>query len=82
MFDGVLEKLKPAVYNWKNDDSGKKSIGFIAQDLLEIFPEDEYDVVVKQPNGFYAVNYHEIIPILTKEIQKLKKEVEELKNKK
>ena len=86
----ILDKLKPASYKWKDNEMtqslkgninpGKKSFGFIAQDLAKIFPMDEYDVVVEN-NGVLEVQYYQLIPILTKEIQDLKKRVQELEDK-
>ena len=85
----ILDKLKPALYTWKdnkltrslkgNVNPGKKSYGFIAQDLVEIFPMDEYDVV-QENNGILEVQYYQLIPILTKEIQDLKKRIQELED--
>ncbi len=56
--------------------------GFMAQELKSVYPT----FVKEANNGFYSVNYNELLPILTAGIQEqqlqieaLKKEVEELK---
>lgn len=49
--------------------------GLIAQELQELYP----DLVVENQDGLLSVNYIEIIPLLIKSIQELKREVEELR---
>jgi hypothetical protein len=47
----------------------KKSYGFIAQELKEVFPN-----IVNEPKNeedFYSINYISIIPLLVKSIQEL-----------
>ena len=71
--DNVLDninRLNPVSYltlNQNKDD--KKSYGFIAQELKEIFP-----YIVNEPVNnadLYSINYISIIPLLTKSIQEL-----------
>ena len=78
MMLNIFDKLKPCSWKWKHN--GKKSFGFIAQDLLEIFPEDEYDIVEKDKNGIYTVKYNQIIPFLVKKIKSQDEELLKLKN--
>jgi uncharacterized Zn-finger protein len=65
-----INRLNPVSYltlNQNNDD--KKSYGFIAQELKEIFP-----YIVNEPVNnadLYSINYISIIPLLTKSIQEL-----------
>ena len=66
--------------NYYTDDTGlldKNHYGLIAQELQEIYP----DLVYEGKNGYLAVNYMEIIPILIKTIQELKIQVDNLENK-
>lgn len=42
-----------------------KTIGFIAQELKEVFPE----AVMLKEDGYYAVNYDEIVPVLVEAIK-------------
>jgi hypothetical protein len=53
----------------------KKHFGLIAQELEEIYPE----LVYKQSNGYLAVNYVEIVPLLVQSVKELKKELDDLK---
>lgn len=57
--------------------------GFMAQELKDVYPT----FVINNNNGYYSVNYQEMIPILAKgmqeqqtQIEDLKKEVEVLKS--
>lgn len=79
--DSVLDKvmqLKPASFKYIQNDENVKG-GFIAQDVKEIFP----DLVTKTQSeeDMMGVDYYGVIGILTKAIQELKQEIEELKNK-
>ena len=59
-------------------ESGKKDIGFIAQELYQVIPE----MVVKPKNEnetFWAVTYERIAPVLVKAIQEQQEIIEELK---
>ena len=70
-----INKLNPVSYLLLNQESNdKKSYGFIAQELKDIFP----DVVIepKNDNELYSINYTSIIPLLTKSIQELTKKIE------
>ena len=53
----------------------QEHFGLIAQELMAIYPE----LVTEGSDGYYAVNYLEIVPLLIKSIQELKVEVDELK---
>jgi hypothetical protein len=64
--DDVL-KLCAKTYNYKSDDTKKKHIGFIAQEVLQIIPE----VVSKDSDNNLYVNYQEVIPVLTESIKTL-----------
>ena len=63
---------------WYEEDSPilkNKHYGLIAQELQEIYP----NLVDEGQDGFLAINYTEIIPILIRSIQELKAEVNTLK---
>jgi hypothetical protein len=51
--------------------------GFIAQELRELYPE----LVVEDNEGYLAVNYIGMIPVLVEAIKELKAEINELKGK-
>jgi hypothetical protein len=53
-------------------------VGVIAQEIEKVLPE----VVATRDNGYKAVKYEKIIPLLVEAIKELQKEVQELKNSK
>ena len=58
-------------------DSGVHQIGCIAQDLQEICPE----IVSADESGYLSINESKIVYLLLDEVKKLRKEVNELRNK-
>lgn len=52
-----------------------KRVGFVAQEVAEIFPE----IVIPDENGLLAISYDELIPYLVDAIKELKAEVDALK---
>jgi len=81
----IIKKLKPCIFQYKQvnengiiDDENLKHLGFIAQDLNEIFPEDEYAVVKKDQNGYYMINLIELLAPIVKSIQELDNKIEKL----
>jgi hypothetical protein len=56
--------------------SSKSHYGLSAQELQTIYP----DLVTEEQDGYLAVNYVELIPILIQSIQDLKRELDELRN--
>lgn len=77
LYDFSVDNLKPYYFQFK--DNGKESIGLIAHELQEHFPF----LVEGQKDGdkIQSVNYSGLIGILIKEIQELKKRVNQLENK-
>jgi len=58
--------LNPSEYYYKrNTDNNKKSVGFIAQELLQVFPE----LVSGEDEAFYAINYAGMSTFLVKAVQ-------------
>jgi Chaperone of endosialidase/Collagen triple helix repeat (20 copies) len=64
-----LNQLKPKEYDWK--ENGKHEYGFIAQDVEKLYP----DMVTVGPNNMKSLNYNSFIPILTGNIQEIKKSI-------
>jgi Chaperone of endosialidase len=70
----AVYKLRPVEFNYKYD--GKKSIGFIAEEVEQILPE-----VVTRINGeIEGVEYEHLIAPLVTIIQELRKEIDEIKS--
>ncbi len=81
--NGVLDKvmkLKPTSFTLKNDKSKRKQIGFIAQEVEEVFPE--YVIVSKENDEETRyLDYEKMCSVLCKAIQELKEKLDTLKNK-
>lgn len=60
-----IRNLKPVSYRWNKN--GKKEIGFIAQEVKEIYP----DFVKKTPSGRLAVKYPQMVSAALKGIKEL-----------
>ena len=85
--DGLLDKLEPCTFRFRDGTSGRSHAGFIAQDVEAALEElglttADFAGLVKSPRedgGYdYFLRYNEFIPINTWEIQKLKTRVAEL----
>lgn len=76
-----ITKIGGYTFDWNNKQNiyevGSHDIGVIAQELEEILPE----VVITRDNGYKAVRYEKIVPLLIEAIKELKNEVDELKSK-
>ncbi len=62
----IVSNLEGKTYKWKNntpeseEHGGKRVIGFIAQQVQEVLPE----AVREEEDGYLAVNYESMIPVL------------------
>ena len=78
--NALLEKdANDSVSHWYDEESPilkNKHYGLVAQELQEIYP----DLVVESQDGFLAINYLEIIPLLIRSVQELKAELDASKS--
>ncbi len=75
--DDVLSKvclLKPSSYSYKYN-GGERTLGFIAQDVEEIFPE-----VIRKKNGYRSLAYDDFTVLAIKAIQELTEQVRKLED--
>jgi multidrug efflux pump subunit AcrA (membrane-fusion protein) len=74
-----IEQIDGIRYQWNknatNKQAGEYDVGLIAQQVKEVLPE----AVKLRKNGYYAIDYHKIIPLLVQSIKELKKENNKLK---
>jgi len=68
--------MQPAQYEWKDPKREGISYGLIAQELAKIYPQ----LVKKRSDGYFGINYMELIPVLVKAIQEQQQEIDILKN--
>lgn len=76
-----LMNIRPTQFIFKSDPFKKKHYGFIAQEIEEHFPELVTLKMDKDIANLKAINYLEMVPLLVHQIQKMQKEIDELKNK-
>ncbi len=68
-------ELRGVTYNWKDETKPQsKQLGVIAQEIEAIFPE----LVTVTSDGFKAVNYIGLIPVLIEAIKEQQKLIEKL----
>lgn len=76
-----ISKINGYTYNWNATalelypSRTEQDVGVIAQEIQEVIPE----AVVERDNGYLAVQYDKIIPLLIECIKELKSEIQELK---
>jgi hypothetical protein len=76
-----ISKLNGRYYEWNEKMTeitgvSGNSYGVIAQEVQKEFPE----MVEMQENGYLAVDYRQLIPVMIEAIKELKGEVDSLKN--
>ena len=81
--EGALDKVSKIsgnTFDWNEEKQNTykgKDYGVIAQEIKDVMPE----LVDTRDNGYLAVKYDKIVPLLIESIKELKKEIEELKSK-
>jgi hypothetical protein len=72
---GVL-KLRPVTFVYKQDGQGVRQYGLVAEEVATVYPE----LVTHTTTGeVQAVRYQELIPMLVNQLQRLQREVAELR---
>ncbi len=71
-----INQLRPVTFNYKEHTANKKQFGLIAEEVEQIMPEL---VVHDENNQIYSVAYLNLIPILLKEAQMHKREIDKVK---
>jgi hypothetical protein len=76
--DKIVNKLNGYSFEW-NKESGKEGsdIGVIAQEVKEVLPL----AVKERQDGYLAVDYPKLIPVLIEELKRLNNEIIQLKEK-
>ena len=84
----LVNQIRGVFFDWKEDyissrggEDGffvrKSDVGVIAQEVEKILPE----IVATRDNGYKAVRYEKIVPLLIEAVKALHAEIEELKKK-
>ncbi len=73
----IIDQLNPVSYSWKNkEQDSRQHYGFLAQELEKVLP----NLVITDDKGIQAINYIELIPLLTKSISEQNKKITDLEN--
>jgi len=76
--DGNIDQIKIRSFDWKSDGT-HNTYGVIAQELVEVAPYAVHQPT--NPDEMMGVDYSKLVPMMIKEIQDLKAEVNQLKQK-
>ena len=76
-----LMQLKPCTYKWKTQEDDKKHVGFIAQEVEEVFPELVNETTYPDGASYKGVATSDLIPYLIKSIQERQLRINKLENK-
>ncbi len=69
-----ISQIQGYTFNWKEDPGQRNDIGFIAQEVLEIFPE----VVFQNPaDGYYGINYDRFTVVLVEAVKEQQQIIED-----
>jgi hypothetical protein len=66
-------KLEPCMFNWVNQEGGKKDLGFIAQDVKAVWP-----ILTEETNGNLSLAYSRFVPLLLEGLRELNARVSTL----
>ena len=70
-----VKQLKGITYDWKDETNDpSRQMGFIAQDVEEIFPE----LVKTNGQGYKSMNYSKLVSVLVESVKELDEENQEL----
>ena len=78
----LVRQIEGDTYEYKQDnEAGRvmpegRSLGFVAQDLAKVLP----DAVMKDEEGFLAVNYDAVIPLLVEAVKELDSQIQTAKD--
>jgi hypothetical protein len=72
----AVERLRPVSYTRVDETSGKKHLGFIAQEMEEVYPE----VVHTDSAGMKSIGYANLTAVLVDSVKGLHSEVRALQS--
>lgn len=78
----LIRKLKPCKWRYTPPfDDGAEHFGFIAQEVDQLLPHDQYGVVVIDADGVYGLRLTEFVGPIVKAIQELDERLKKLEEK-
>ncbi len=77
-----IRRLRPCHWRYKAPlDDGRKHLGFIAQEVAKLDPDQEFNFVVPGQDGLLGLNLYEFIGPIVKAIQELDERITKLEEK-
>ena len=74
----IVKKVPVKKFVMKNDKKKRHNIGFIAQEVEEAIPDDFENIVIKNEDGFFGMDYTKMGVILWKCCQEQQSKIEHL----
>ena len=74
----IVKKVPVKKFYMKNDKERRHNIGFIAQDVEEAIPDDFENIVIKNEDGFFGMDYTKMGVITWKCCQEQQSKIEHL----
>lgn len=71
-----IDKLRPVTFIYNKDKENRTRTGLIYEEAVDVMPE-----ICVENKGEKAINYMELVPMLLKEIQDLRKRIDKLEKK-
>lgn len=83
-FEKIVDFLSPSSYVYNSSTNEKKHLGFIAQEVQQAFANcninpNDYEIVNDRGDGMLSLTYDDLISILWKVCQSLRKDNKEIK---
>lgn len=83
-FEKIVDFLSPSSYVYNSSTNEKKHLGFIAQEVQQAFSNcninpNDYEIVNDRGDGMLSLTYDDLISILWKVCQSLRKDNKEIK---
>ena len=76
--ENIINSIKGYTFDWNDKTEREGSdVGVIAQDVQKVFP----NIVKEREDGYLAVDYVKLIPVLIEEVKRLNSEITQLKEK-
>jgi hypothetical protein len=81
---GIIEKLRPVSYTWKDVMRRGNDFGLIAQEVEKVIPEIVTNTTLLQTGDdeeYKTISYERLVPFLIQSIQELNNKIKELEKK-
>ena len=72
----AIMQLRPVRFTYK--ENGRKSAGFVAQEILEALPQ--YPFIVEERKGYYGISYRQLLPLMILQLKANIKKIKEHRN--